>query len=90
MRVLQTDKADKQPDADGDGEFQILRDGVEDGLTHIQEGKQDEEDALGKYRSQSNLPGIVIGLNHRIGKISVEPHAGGKSKGEICKQRHTE
>ena len=42
MRVLQTDKADKQPDADGDGEFQILRDGVEDGLTHIQEGKQDE------------------------------------------------
>lgn len=88
LGAAQTDEGDEKADACGHCLLQVNGDGVEDGFTHIGEGKNDENDTFHKYCSQCHFPGIAHLLHHSEGKESIEPHARCQGKGIVGKNSH--
>ena len=86
--VLQADEGNEQADTHGDAPLQSQGDGVEDGFTHVCQGKDDENDTLNEDSQQCDLPGVAHAKDHGVGKIGVQTHTGGQGEGKVCHQRH--
>ena len=65
-----------------------MGDGVEDGLTHIGQAQDDEDDALDEDGHQGQLPAVAHGQDDRVGEVGVQAHAGGQSKRIVGQQCH--
>ena len=88
MGVLKTDETDEEADTDRYTEFQGRGNGIEDRLTDVCQGQDDENETLSENCRESDLPGISHAQDDRIGKIGVQAHAGRKREGQICQQCH--
>ena len=86
--VQKTDEGDEQTNTYGNGLLQGQRNGVENRFPDTGQGQQNENDTFHENRGQSHLPGIAHLLHHRVGKVGVEPHAGGQSKRIVGKDGH--
>jgi len=75
LGVLQSDEGDEHTDAGRDGVTQVLRNGVENHLTNIEEGDEQKDESLDEHDGQRLLPCVVHGLAKREGKEGVETHA---------------
>ena len=74
-RVLQTDKADEQTNADGNAALERQRNGVENRLANVRQAQYDENQALNKDRQQRDLPGVTHAQHDRVGEERIQTHA---------------
>src|SRR5699024_10482256 len=88
LGVLQAHKGDEEADAHADGGFEGGGDGVENGLPHVGQGQQNEDDALCKDGHQGQLPGVTHLQHYGVGEVGVQAHAGGQGKGIVGQQGH--
>jgi len=86
--VLQTNEGDEQADTHGHAPLERQRDGIEDGLAHIGQRQDDEDDAFHKHRQQRDLPAVPKALHHGIGQVGIQTHARRQHKGQIGHKRH--
>ena len=61
--------------------FQVEWNAVNNRLPHTKKRKQDKEYAFNKNSGESHLPAITHLGNHRIGKESIQSHAGCQGNG---------
>ena len=88
MSVLKTDEADEKSDTDRYTQLQGSRNGIEDCLTDICQGQDDENETFSENCRQGDFPGVSHTHDDRIGKIGVQAHTGRKGEGQICQQCH--
>ena len=88
LGVLQADECHEQADADADSALQRHGDGVEDGLTHVGQAQNDEDDALHKDGHQGQLPAVAHGQDNGVGEVGVQAHAGGQRERVVGQQSH--
>ena len=86
--VLQADEGDEQADAHAHAPLQVQGDGVEDGLTDIGHGQDDEQDALKEDGQQGDLPAVAEAQDNGVGQEGVQTHAGGQGEGQVGHEGH--
>lgn len=90
--VLQADERDEQADARGDAVFQVLGDAVDQRLTELERGKNDEDNAFHQDGGEGDLPGIglvrQLAQADGVGKIGVQAHAGSQRDGIVGQKGH--
>lgn len=59
LGTAEADKGDEEADAGGYGLFQVKRNGIEYGLSHIGEGEDNENNPFYEYGGQGHFPGIA-------------------------------
>ena len=90
MRVLHADEGDEETDADGNGDFQSGRDGIEDRFTDVGQRKDDEDQTFHQDRCQSDLPGITHTAADGVCEVRIQTHTGGQSERQIGEQSHAQ
>ena len=91
--ALAADQRDEQADAGGDGVLEVLRDAVDNLLTELERGEDDEDEALDQNGGQSDSPGIVAETHakaDRVGEVGVQAHAGSQSHRVVREEAHDE
>jgi len=73
--ILEADEGDEQANAHGHAPLERQRDGIEDGLAHIGQRQNDEDDAFHKHCQQRDLPAIAKAQHHGIGQVGIQTHA---------------
>ena len=62
---------------------QVGRDGVQDALAHVEEGDEDEDQALYQHDSEGLPPGVANGLTQREGEEGVQTHRRSLGEGQL-------
>ena len=88
--VLKADEGDEQADAHRHAPLQGEGDGVEDGLAHVGQGQDDEDQALDKHGQQGHLPAVAITGHHGVSHIGVQAHARRQGEGQVGHQTHAQ
>lgn len=87
-RVLQTDKADEQTNADGNAALERQRDGVENRLANVRQAQHDKDETLNKDRQQRDLPGVTHAQHNRVGEERIQTHARRQRERQVRHQSH--
>ena len=78
--VLESDEGDEEADTGADGMAEVHRDGVDNPLTHLGEGEDDEDDTLKEDGGKGELPGVTHAKADTKNEEGVETHARGKGE----------
>ena len=88
MGILKTDECDEKTDADRDRKFQLARDCIEDGFTHIGQREDNKDETLHADCGKRNFPAVPHAHADRVGKVGVQSHTGRQCKGQVREQSH--
>src|SRR5262249_24692603 len=88
LGFLQRDDAEKEADAGGDRQFQILRDRIDDVFADVEDRDQEEDHAGTEHAGERLLPAVFVLEHHGEGEERIEPHARCERDRIIGVERH--
>ena len=88
--ILHTDKGNEQTNTTGNTVFQGWRDTVENSLSNLGKGQNNEYNTFNKYSCQSHLPGISHLAYNCKSKKGIEAHTRSQYKWIICQSGHNQ
>jgi hypothetical protein len=88
LGFLERDDAEKEPDAGGDRQFEILRDRVDDVFADVENGNEEEEHPRAEHAGERLLPCVFVSEHYGEREERIEPHAWRKRDGIIGVERH--
>ena len=86
--ILQADEGNEEADTYPDRFFDVIRNGVDDRLSHVHEGKDDEDDTFDEDRGEGELPTVAHSKNNGVRQEGVQSHARGESERQVGHQCH--
>jgi hypothetical protein len=86
--VLQPDEGDEEADAAGDGQLQLVRDGLDDLLAHAGDREGEEDAAVDEDQAEGRLPRHAEGEADGEGEVGVDAHARGEGEGVVGHEAH--
>ena len=87
-RALEADERDEQADADADGDAQVLRHGIDDGLADMADRQNQEQDAGEEDGAECDRPVQAELAADIVGEERVEAHARRQSDRVVCDNAH--
>ena len=88
LGLLERDDAEKEPDAGGDRQFEILRDRVDDVFADVEDGNEEEEHPRAEHAGKGLLPCVFVSEHYGEREERIEPHARRERDGIIGVERH--
>ena len=86
--ILQTDEGNEQTNTHRDRVADVQRNGIDNRLTDLQHGEQNEDKTLNQHRCQSLLPCVAHHDHQRVGKEGIQSHTRSQCKWHFGIKRH--
>ena len=88
LRLFQRDDAEEEPDAGGNGKFEVLRNRVDDVFADPEDRDEKEDHAGAEHAGERLLPRVFVGQHNGEGEEGIQPHARRERDRVVGIERH--